>query len=69
MILPIVWNSDIRLHNASNVRAERVSRFRLCTTQILGHFIQQNIVREPQLLYQNICFTIFITFPLQNILT
>ena len=59
----VVWNSDIKLHNASNVRMEFPSPFVLSTTKILRYFIHQNVVRESYLLYWIICvlFSIFIS--------
>ena len=51
MILRMFWNSDIMLHNASNVRIEFSSRFMLRTTQIMRYFIHQNVVGAPHLQY------------------
>ena len=54
VILRVVWNSDFRLHNASNVTVIIASRFLLSITQIIFYFIHQNIVRESHALYWDI---------------
>jgi len=58
MIVGIVWNSGVRLQNASNLKMEIPSLFVLSTTRIVGYFTQPNVVIKPH----NFCPEIYMCF-------